>query len=67
VLPALAPPIRVGFDGEVVEMGGGAFKEWPLPPVRPRTSRLGRDHGRGILGTWASRLEGVVEEWRVRT
>jgi alpha,alpha-trehalase len=30
VLPALAPPIRVGFDGEVVELGGGASKEWPL-------------------------------------
>jgi alpha,alpha-trehalase len=33
VLPALTPPIRVGFDGEVVELGGGASKEWPLPPV----------------------------------
>ncbi len=33
VLPALAPPIRVGFDGEVVELGGGASKEWPLSPV----------------------------------
>jgi trehalose/maltose hydrolase-like predicted phosphorylase len=33
VLPALAPPIRVGFDGEVVELGGGGSKEWPLPPV----------------------------------
>jgi alpha,alpha-trehalase len=33
VLPALAPPIRVGFDGEVVELGGGASKEWPLPPA----------------------------------
>jgi hypothetical protein len=31
VLPALAPPIRVGFDGEVVELGGGTSKEWPLP------------------------------------
>jgi alpha,alpha-trehalase len=31
VLPALAPPIRVGFDDEVVELGGGASKEWPLP------------------------------------
>jgi alpha,alpha-trehalase len=31
VLPALAPPIRVGFDGEVVELGGGASKEWELP------------------------------------
>jgi trehalose/maltose hydrolase-like predicted phosphorylase len=30
VLPALAPPIRVGFDGEVVELGGGSSKEWPL-------------------------------------
>ncbi len=30
VLPALAPPIRVGFGGEVVELGGGASKEWPL-------------------------------------
>jgi alpha,alpha-trehalase len=30
VLPALAPPIRVGFDGEVVELGGGAAKEWEL-------------------------------------
>ncbi len=33
VLPALAPPIRVGFDGEVVELGGGASKEWPLATV----------------------------------
>jgi alpha,alpha-trehalase len=33
VLPALAPPIRVGFDGEVVELGGGASKEWPLVTV----------------------------------
>jgi alpha,alpha-trehalase len=33
VLPALAPPIRVGFDGEVVELGGGASKEWPLAPA----------------------------------
>jgi alpha,alpha-trehalase len=66
VLPALAPPIRVGFDGEVVEMGGGTYKEWPLPPVRPRIPRLGRDHGHGMLGTWATRLEGVVEEWRAR-
>jgi trehalose/maltose hydrolase-like predicted phosphorylase len=31
VLPALAPPIRVGFDGEVVELAGGTSKEWPLP------------------------------------
>jgi alpha,alpha-trehalase len=30
VLPALAPPIRVGFGSEVVELGGGASKEWPL-------------------------------------
>jgi alpha,alpha-trehalase len=30
VLPALTPPIRVGFGGEVVELGGGASKEWPL-------------------------------------
>jgi alpha,alpha-trehalase len=30
VLPALAPPIRVGFDGDVVDLGGGATKEWPL-------------------------------------
>ena len=64
VLPALAPPIRVGFDGEVVEMGGGAVKEWPLP-VRRHTPAPRRDHGRGILGTWATRLGGVVEEWRV--
>jgi alpha,alpha-trehalase len=33
VLPALAPPIRVGFDGEVVELGGGTSKEWSLPLV----------------------------------
>ena len=33
VLPALAPPIRVGFDGEVVELGGGTSKEWSLPPI----------------------------------
>jgi alpha,alpha-trehalase len=33
VLPALAPPIRVGFDGEVVELAGGASKEWPLTPA----------------------------------
>jgi alpha,alpha-trehalase len=33
VLPALAPPIRVGFGGEVVELGGGASKEWPLGPA----------------------------------
>jgi hypothetical protein len=33
VLPALAPPILVGFHGEVVELGGGASKEWSLPPV----------------------------------
>jgi alpha,alpha-trehalase len=30
VLPALTPPIRVGFDGEVVELAGGSAKEWPL-------------------------------------
>jgi alpha,alpha-trehalase len=33
VLHALASPIRVGFDGDVVELGGGATKEWPLSPV----------------------------------
>jgi alpha,alpha-trehalase len=33
VLPALAAPIRVGFGGEVVELSGGASKEWPLPPT----------------------------------
>jgi alpha,alpha-trehalase len=33
VLHALAPPIRVGFDEEVVELGGGASKQWPLSPV----------------------------------
>jgi trehalose/maltose hydrolase-like predicted phosphorylase len=33
VLHALTPPIRVGFDGEVVELGGGAAKEWQLTPV----------------------------------
>jgi alpha,alpha-trehalase len=33
VLPALAPPIRVGFGGEVVELTGGDAKEWPLPSV----------------------------------
>ena len=33
VLPALAPPIRVGFDAEVVELGGGASKEWELALV----------------------------------
>jgi alpha,alpha-trehalase len=33
VRSALAPPIRVGFDGEVVELSGGTSKEWPLPPV----------------------------------
>jgi hypothetical protein len=27
VLGALAPPIRVGFDGEVVGLGGGASQE----------------------------------------
>jgi alpha,alpha-trehalase len=32
VLPALAPPIRVGYGTEVVELGGGASKEWTLPP-----------------------------------
>jgi trehalose/maltose hydrolase-like predicted phosphorylase len=31
VLPALAPPIQIGFGREVVELGGGASKEWPLP------------------------------------
>ena len=30
VLPALAPPIRIGFGGQVVQMEGGASKEWPL-------------------------------------
>jgi trehalose/maltose hydrolase-like predicted phosphorylase len=30
VLPALAAPIRVGFDGEVVQLDGGATKEWSL-------------------------------------
>jgi alpha,alpha-trehalase len=33
VVPALAPPIRVGFGGEVVELGGGATKEWSLAPT----------------------------------
>ncbi len=32
VLPALAPPIRVGFDGEVVELAGGTAKHWLLAP-----------------------------------
>jgi trehalose/maltose hydrolase-like predicted phosphorylase len=32
VLHALAPPIRVGFDGEVVELGGGESKQWLLVP-----------------------------------
>ena len=32
VLPALAPPIRVGFDGEVVELGGSTSR-WSLPPI----------------------------------
>jgi alpha,alpha-trehalase len=32
VLPALAPPIHVGYGDEVVELGGGASKEWALPP-----------------------------------
>jgi len=31
VLPALAPPIRVSYGGEVVELGGSASKEWTLP------------------------------------
>ena len=66
VLPALAPPIRVGFDGEVVELGSGALKEWSLPPMRPRPPRHRRDHGHGMLGTWATRLGGVAEEWRAR-
>jgi trehalose/maltose hydrolase-like predicted phosphorylase len=66
VLPALAPPIRIGFGGEVVELGGGASKEWPLTPVGPPTPRPGRDHGRWALGTWGVRLGGVVHEWRVR-
>jgi alpha,alpha-trehalase len=30
VLPALAPPIRVGYRGEVVELGGGDSEEWIL-------------------------------------
>ena len=29
-LPALSPPIRVGFRDEVVELGGGNSKEWSL-------------------------------------
>jgi alpha,alpha-trehalase len=33
VLPALAPPIHVGYGDEVVELGGGASKEWTLPPA----------------------------------
>ena len=41
VLSALAPPIRVGFDGEVVELGGGASKEWPLPPADRQALRSG--------------------------
>jgi alpha,alpha-trehalase len=30
VLPALAPPIRIGFDGEIAEFAGGSAREWPL-------------------------------------
>ena len=33
VLPALAPSIRVGFNGAVVELAGGTSKEWPLAPA----------------------------------
>jgi alpha,alpha-trehalase len=66
VLPALAPPVRIGFGGEVVELRGGAVKEWPLASVGPRVPPIGRDHGRGLLGAWGMRLGGVVHEWRVR-
>jgi alpha,alpha-trehalase len=37
VLPALAPPIQVGCGREVVELGGGASKEWTLP-ARPEAA-----------------------------
>jgi alpha,alpha-trehalase len=37
VLPALAPPIQVGYGGEVVLLGGGASKEWTLPAHREAT------------------------------
>jgi alpha,alpha-trehalase len=33
VLAALAPPLRIGFGGEVIELGGGSSKEWPLTPA----------------------------------
>ena len=31
-LPALTPPIRVGFGDEVVELAGGSSREWSLKP-----------------------------------
>jgi alpha,alpha-trehalase len=49
VLPALAPPIRVGYDREVVELGGGESKEWTLPArpkaPQPAVDRIEPPHG----------------------